>query len=344
MESHLPLSRRTFLTAGAAAVPALAAVATARSLTAKNGPIAIGSANGVDAATRAVGLMKSDATPVDAVVAGINLVEDDPKDQSVGYGGLPNERGVVELDAAVMDGPLHKAGAVGALRNIRNPSNVALRVMRRTDHVMLVGQGALEFAVAHGFKEEDLLTDEARERWLRWKEDLTPNDDWLNENQQVAQGPHIERDYGTIHLSGLDAKGNLGACTSTSGLSFKIPGRVGDSPIVGAGMFVDNNVGSAGSTGRGEAVIQSCGSFQVVRNMANGVSPTESCLQVLKWISDHTIRPDLLNKKGEPKFNVAFYALRKDGAYGSAVMHKGPSFAVHDGNKGRKEACAYLYE
>jgi N4-(beta-N-acetylglucosaminyl)-L-asparaginase len=239
-----------------------------------------------------------------------------------------------------MHGPTHKAGAVAALRNIRNPSSVAVEVLRRTDHVLIVGEGALAFAKSIGFKEQDLLTAKSREAWLHWKANLSPRDDWLDPDQQV-EIPHTT---GTIHVSAVDANGDLGSCTSTSGLSYKIPGRVGDSPLVGAGMFCDNEVGAAGSTGRGESVIQSAGAFQVVRNMADGHEPTEACLRVLKWIADHTKRPDLLNERGEPNFQVVMYALRKDGAYGAASMRPGRDFAVHDGTKARPLPCAILFE
>ena len=162
--------------------------------------------------------------------------------------------------------------------------------------------------------------------------------------QAMAEELGIPYHYGTIHCSALDANGDIGACTTTSGLSYKIPGRVGDSPIIGAGMFVQNEVGSAGATGRGESLIQSCGSFQIVQHMANGDDPTEACLKVLKWIADHTKRHDLLNAKGQPNFGATLYALRKDGAYGSATMRGGGSFTVHDGTEARKEKCAVLYE
>ncbi len=308
----------------------------------------ISSGNGMPAVNRAMELLRDASDPLDAVVAGVTLVEDDPDDMSVGYGGLPNERGVVELDASVMHGPTHKAGAVAALRNIRNPAQVALAVLKRTDHVMLVGEGALEFARAHGFTEQNLLTDRARRAWLRWKENLNPRDDWLDTDQHIKPGgaggsDDVPFTDGTIHVSAVDARGDLGACTSTSGLSYKLPGRVGDSPIVGAGMFADNAVGSAGATGRGESVIQSAGAFQVVAHMGEGLDPTEACLKVLKWIADHTKRHDLLNARGEPNFNVIMYALRKDGAYGSAAMRKGRSFVVHDGTRAGTEPCGYLF-
>ncbi|MHC4948940.1 MAG: N(4)-(beta-N-acetylglucosaminyl)-L-asparaginase [Planctomycetota bacterium] len=359
----MTITRRSFLAAGGAALPALAAASAAPApRRPEGGPVAISSGNGLPAVTEAVRRMRAGADPADAVVAGVSLVEDDPDDMSVGYGGLPNERGVVELDASVMHGPTHKAGAVAALRNIRNPSQVALRVLRRTDHVLLVGDGALEFARAHGFAEQDLLTDKARAAWLRWKENLAPNDDWLDEDQHVAPPPTAADPppdasgrgpggrpgepltWGTIHCGAVDAAGDVAGCTTTSGLSFKLPGRVGDSPIVGAGMYVENDVGVAGATGRGEAVIQSCGAFQVVQALSRGLEPTEACLEVLRWIARHTRRPELLDDRGEPDFNVVFYALRRDGAYGSAAMRGRRTFAVHDGTEARTEVCAAAFE
>jgi N4-(beta-N-acetylglucosaminyl)-L-asparaginase len=333
------LNRRAFLAASASSVPLLAAMTTT-SPPAHRRPTVISSLNGLEAVKLAMSSLRRGADPLDAVVAGVNEVENDPEDMSVGYGGLPNENGVVELDASVMHGPTHKAGAVAALRNIRNPSRVAAEVLRRTDHVLLVGEGALEFARSVGFTEQNLLTEQAREAWLRWKANLSPHDDWLDTDQQVE----IPRTDGTIHMAAVDANGDLGACTSTSGLSYKIPGRVGDSPLVGAGLFCDNEVGAAGSTGRGEAVIQSAGAFQVVRHMADGLEPAEACLRVLRWIADHTKRRDLLDAHGEPNFQVVMYALRKDGAHGAAAMRPSRSFAIHDGTDARSEPCVTLFD
>jgi N4-(beta-N-acetylglucosaminyl)-L-asparaginase len=317
-------------------------------------PMAISSANGLRAVDTAVERMRGGEDALDAIVKGINIVEDDPNDNSVGYGGLPNEDGIVELDSSCLHGPSHKAGAVAGLRGIKNPSSVALQVLRRTDHVLLVGEGALRFAVRMGFKEENLLTEEARQAWLKWKANLNKDDDWLDDDQVIpnsninrmqsrAAALNVPFTTGTIHVSALNAAGDLSACTSTSGLSWKLPGRVGDSPIVGAGMFCDNAVGSAGATGRGEAVIHSCGSFQIVRHMSDGLSPTEACLKTLQWIADHTRQKYLLDEKGRPNFEVTFYALRKDGTYGSARFRPGGKFAIHDGASARLEACASLF-
>lgn len=377
------LNRRRFVAASSAALAATVAARTQASQPAERsapaprptaapgdahrGPCLISSGNGLRATSRAAELMAAGTYILDAIVDGIGIVENDPADMSVGYGGLPNEEGVVQLDASCMDGPTHRAGSVGALENIKNPAAVALLVLRRTDHVMLVGAGALKFARQMGFKEENLLTEEAREAWLRWKANLNREDKWLDEDQQIrapsglrrsdrglAPGPDgrvlpdsaIPYTSGTIHVSGVDAAGNVAACTSTSGLSWKLPGRLGDSPIVGAGMYCDNAVGSAGATGRGESVIQVCGAFSAVQHMAAGLSPTEACLAVLKKIADTTREKRLLDARGRPVFDVTMYAVRKDGAYGSAVLHGGPNrtFAVHDGVESRLAPCAALYE
>ncbi len=315
-------------------------------------PVLIASWNGGPATLRAVELARSGTPMLDAIVEGVSLVEDDPEEVSVGFGGLPNEDGVVELDAAVMDGPAHRAGAVAALRGVRHAARVALEVMRRTDHSLLVGEGALKFARLLGFKEEDLVTPRAREAYLTWKSELSERDAWVSRKDSASEfgvarwagragggspegvpgpgragqasapatAPHT---YGTIHVSGVDAAGDLWSVTSTSGLSYKLAGRAGDSPIVGAGLYTDNAVGSAGATGRGEAVMQVCGAHAVVTAMENGLSPEEACLHVLKRIADRTREKRLLDEKGRPRFNVTLYALRKDGVTGCASMHEG---------------------
>ncbi len=361
MNQHNNIDRRAFLgMTGVAAGTTLAGAATGKTPLGSNslapgddhrGVACISSGNGRPATSKAYEMIMAGRDPVDAVVAGVNIVESDPNDMSVGYGGLPNEEGVVQLDSCVMHGPTHKAGAVACIEDIKNPASVALFVLKRTDHVMIVGRGAKQFALAHGFKAEDLLNDRARKAWLRWKENSNPNDDWLNaeqmdfdpnEGREGAMGP-IPFTYGTINCSGVDANGDLASVTTTSGLSYKIPGRVGDSPIVGAGMFCDNAVGAAGATGRGEAVIQNCGAFSIVREMENGLSPTEACLAVMKRIADRTKQKRLLNERGEPNFGVTLYALRKDGAYGSALMRGRGNFAVTTSAGTRHEACASLF-
>jgi N4-(beta-N-acetylglucosaminyl)-L-asparaginase len=307
----------------------------------------ISSGNGLGATEKAMGLLREGRDPLDAVIAGVNIVEDDPNDMSVGYGGLPNEEGVVELDASVMHGPTHNAGAVASLRNIKNPSNVAKLVMERTDHTLLVGKGALKFARAHGFKEEDLLTDKAREIWLRRKEMLSDKDFWFPPKVETLP-PEVMRYiefHGTINCNAIDGDGNLAGVTTTSGYYFKIPGRVGDSPIIGAGLYVDNDVGAAGSTGRGEANIQNCGSFTVVEFMRQGHSPEEACIQALKRIAEKsTGQPRLLNEDGLPRFGLNFYAINKKGEYGGASMWSGSKFAIHDGTENKLIESAYLYK
>lgn len=347
--------RRTFLTgfgaaALAAALPRPAAgddhAPTDRTGDRHRGPCVISSQNGLPAVELAARMVRDGADPLAAVVAGVSLVEDDPEDSSVGLGGLPNEDGVVQLDASVMHGPSHKAGAVGALEGIRNAAKVALLVLERTDHVMLVGEGAKRFALQHGFPEENLLTDASRRAWLKWKAQLNPTDDWLDSDQQIGtvsdELPAPTTD-GTIHCAAVGRTGDVSACTTTSGLSYKLPGRVGDSPIIGAGMYVDNDVGTGGATGRGEAVIQSCGAFAIVQAMARGLSPSEACLDVLRQIARRTKRRDLLDEHGRPNFQVMVYALRKDGAYGAAAMHPGETFTVHDGEAARKLEAMALF-
>lgn len=348
------LTRRSFIqtAAAAAAVAALPDDASARS-SGGGGvtrPVVIASGNGLPATAKAAELIAQGRDALDAVVAGVNIVEADPTDHSVGLGGLPNERGVVELDASVMHGPSHRCGSVAALRNIVHPSRVAQLVMQRTDHCMIVGQGALDFAKAHGFSEQELLTDEARRIWLRWKENMSDEDDWVapQEDPKGAAAHAAESfTYGTINCCAVDAAGDLSGVTTTSGLSYKIPGRVGDSPIIGAGLYVDNAVGAAGATGRGEAVIQNCGSFAVVQQIAAGKSPTDACLSVLKSIADHTRESRLLDDRGRPNFQVTFYAVAKDGRYGSASIWSGKprkQFAVYSDGTNRREDTAYLFE
>jgi len=311
--------------------------------------VVISSSNGISAAAKAMEMIQQGNDALDAVISGVNIVEDDPNDMSVGYGGLPNEEGIVELDSSVMHGPTHRAGAVAALRNIKNPSKVAKIIMERTDHVLLVGEGALQFARMHGFKEENLLTDEARQMWVKWKENLSTQDDYLPphsiDDKNIGSKFHeVMQTYGTINCVAKDIKGNISGVTTTSGLSYKIPGRVGDSPIIGAGLYIDNEVGGAGSTGRGEANLTNCSSVMVVEFMRQGKSPEEACLMACKRIVDHTKMKRLLNDDGKPNFNVTFYAINKRGEYGSAALWSGAKFVVHDGMTNTKLESAYLFK
>lgn len=250
--------------------------------------------------------LQNSGSILDAIEAGANVVELDPEDTSVGYGGLPNEDGIVSLDASIMYGPTHNCGSVAALENIKTPCSVARLVMERTDHMMLVGEGALQFAKAHGFKEEDLLTEKARLTWLEWKENLSDRDDWF----PPSDGKYLprKRTTGTINVLGIDAKGDVAGITTTSGLFGKIPGRIGDSPIIGAGLYVDNRIGAAGATGRGEEVIRTCGSFYVIEKMLQGMTPQEACEAACQRIveinggldkGDYDDKFVAVNKKGE---------------------------------------------
>ena len=344
-------SRRDFLRSGAA-LSAAAAMAkdplfVFPASVQGAGPRAVASGNGLRATEKAMAVLKSGGGPLDAVIAGVNIVEDDPDDMSVGYGGLPNEEGIVELDASVMDGPTHSAGAVAALRNIRNPSKVARLVMERTDHVLLVGRGALRFARAHGFKEENLLTERSREIWLRWKETMSDRDNWLppRSDKLPTEVRSAMSTDGTISCLALDKEGRLAGVTTTSGLSWKLSGRVGDSPIIGAGLYVDNDIGAAGSTGRGEANLQTCASFRIVDLMGRGHSPEEACLKVCEAVAMKTkLVPRLLDEKGRPKFGLNFYALNKKGEFGAASLYQGSRYAVQDGAGNRLKDCAFLFK
>lgn len=351
------LDRRTFLGSAAAMVAAGAAApsltpTTAEATVTPAAPAApwvhrsrvatfaaVASANGIRGVNLAVELMQQGADTLDAGVEGVKIQELDPNDTSVGYGGLPNEDGVVQLDASCMHGPTKRAGAVGALEGIKTPSEVARLVLKYTNHIMLVGEGAKRFAMSYGFKEEDLLTERSRQIWLRWRANRGPNDDWLD----VPAGEEIwtPRPTGTINLNTINDKGDISSVTTTSGLAWKIPGRVGDSPIIGAGQYTDNEIGAAGSTGRGESNIMACGGFLTVEFMRQGMSPTDACLATLRRVVAMT-PPRLLDEAGRPRFSLNFYALNKRGETGGASLF--PSrYAAHDGREGRVLDTAHLY-
>jgi N4-(beta-N-acetylglucosaminyl)-L-asparaginase len=269
----------------------------------------------------------------------VKLVELDPNDESVGYGGLPNEEGVVQLDASCMHGPTRRAGAVAALEGIKTPSEVARLVLRYTNHILLVGEGAKRFALSYGFKEEDLLTESSRQKWLAWRANRGKDDDWLD----VPEGePMVHRPTGTINLDIVNPKGELSSITTTSGLAFKIPGRAGDSPIVGAGQYTDNEVGAAGSTGRGESNIMVCGGFLTVEHMRRGLKPTDACLETLRRVVALT-PPRLLDPRGRPTFGLQYYAVNKRGEFGAASLYPA-RYAAHDGSQAALRDTAYLYE
>ncbi len=348
------LTRRELM-AGAAA--AAAATLTHAAPAPVRRPVAVASSNGLAAARLAVERMAAGSRPTDAAVAGVGLVEADPDDIGVGYGGLPNEDGVVQLDAAVMDGTTMRAGAVAALENVKHPAQVALAVMRRTTRILLVGPGALKFARAHGFPEEVLLTERSRKIWRHWKDTLASRDDWLPD-PRVTDDPDIRwfierhgdryfRPEGTVHLSACDAEGELGCCTSTSGLFFKLPGRVGDSALVGCGLYCDGEVGSAGATGHGESCIVNASAHTVVEFMRQGQSPEQACLATLERVVRTTREGYLRDAQGRPRNNLTLYAVNRAGEVGGAATWSGKSarYAIcRAGEESRLVDCPYLFK
>lgn len=315
------------------------------------GPVIISSENGLKSLDTAMELLKQGADPLDAAIAAVALVEADPADHTVGLGGIPNEDGVVELDAAVMHGSTHSGGAVASLRNILHPAAVARLVMKRTDHCLLVGEGAYRFAKMHGFPDTNLLTEDSRKIWTYWKETRSKIDDYIappaNELDPVVAkffGPSYVRQHGTIHCSVLDTHGDLGCVTTTSGLYFKIPGRVGDSPILGAGLWLDNAAGSAGSTGRGEANLLNLSSHTMVEALRRGLTPQDAALEACKRIAATNLTKRLQDDKGRPNFDVKFYCLAKDGRFAGASLWAGAKMAVHDGQSAKLVDCAPLYD
>ena len=350
-------------------------------------PIIVCANNGYAYLESAFAFLKGGGDTLDAALKVVRGPEDDPNDDSVGFGGLPNEDGVVELDACCMHGPTRRAGSVGGVRNIKNVSLVSKAVMEHTGHVMLVGEGAERFAVAVGFPRENLLTERSRKIWLLWKE-FHSNDDWwgpgiadphwqppvtepdkgkpqaevwrerVEKMQARAADIGIEPELqlaavrkvlfpptGTIHCSALNDKGEISGCTTTSGLAFKLPGRVGDSPIIAAGCYTDQDVGSAGATGSGEENIKVAGAHTIVENMRHGMPPQEAGMDALKRI--------VRNYNGDRNklrlMDMTYYILRKDGAYAGVSLWEGYSqghphkIAVHDGNL-RAEVTVSLFK
>src|SRR5690348_14604029 len=329
------------MAAAAAAIPDAARAAPTILVRRAGRAAAVSSGNGVRAVERAMTLMAQGTDTLDAAVDGVKLQELDPTDHSVGYGGLPNEEGVVQLDASCVHGPSKRAGAVACLEGIKTPSEVAKLILKYTTHVMLVGQDAKRFALSYGFKEEDLLTEESRAMWLEWRANRGHEDDWVD----VPAGSGklmVHRITGTINLNVVAPSGDISSVTTTSGLAFKIPGRVGDSPIIGAGQYTDNDVGAAGSTGRGESNIKVCGGFLTVEFMRRGMKPTDACLETLKRVVQLT-EPRLLGPDGKPTFDLKFYAVNKRGEFGSASFYPA-RYAAHDGTEARLRDMAHLYE
>jgi len=328
-------------------------------------------------------ILRRGGDTLDAALHVCKVQEDDPNDDSVGFGGLPNEEGEVELDACCMHGPTRRAGSVAGVKNIKNVSLLAKAVMERTGHVMLAAEGAQRFAVAQGFPKENLLTERSRKIWLLWKETMSNQDWWgpgladpawkppvpptassepwqqrLERLYEVAAQLGIEREFraeairrvlnpptGTIHVSVVNDKGEMSGATTTSGLAWKIPGRIGDSPILGAGCWCDQDVGSAGATGSGEENIKVAGAHTIVENMRKGMSPQEAGLDALRRITrNHNNNNDKLRF-----LDMVYYILRKDGAYAGVSLWSHGSggavhrFAIHDGQK-RVENCVPLLQ
>ena len=348
------VSRRKFVATGAAAglsltLPAeVIGGAPAVITRSASKPIVISSGNGnryknggtQTAVEKAFSMIADGKDVLDAIVAGVNIVELDPLDTSVGYGGLPNAAGVVQLDSCVMHGPKKQAGGVAGLEGIRTPSRVALAVSQLTDHHLLVGKGAQDFARGLGFTiEDDLNTETSRQRWLEWKRRTDPlhyldpktrseAEDKVRREMAAEGLIDLEHIYGTINCEAINAKGEICGVTTTSGLAWKIPGRVGDSPILGAGLYVDNDVGAAGSTGRGEANLYNLASFTIVENMRKGMHPKDAMVDACKRIAKNTIEKRLINSRGLPKFDMSFYALDKQGRYAGVSFYDRGSYAI----------------
>jgi N4-(beta-N-acetylglucosaminyl)-L-asparaginase len=347
------INRRTFLGTGAATAAAATAGVAAGAPAVRSGgrrPVVIASGNGFKSRNSdgltcvelAYRRMTAGDDVLDALIAGVNIVEHDPDDTSVGYGGLPDADGVVTLDACCMHGPRRRAGGVAFLQGVRTPSLVARAVADITDHHLLVGEGAQRFARNMGFAiENDLNTDRSRALWLEWKR-RTDAEHYPDPASRAEAGHRVglemvaegkidpEHFYGTINCSGVNAAGDVCGVTTTSGLAWKIPGRVGDSPILGAGLYVDNAVGAAGSTGRGEANLYSLASFLIVEFMRQGLHPRDAGMGALRRIVEQTVDPRLLDADGNPRFNVNFYVLARDGTHAGVALRGGGRYAVCD--------------
>jgi N4-(beta-N-acetylglucosaminyl)-L-asparaginase len=367
------ISRRDFVISSAAAGIAASTPVTAKAqapaskITPGVKPVVIASRNGmtmkdggdISCVELAFERMAKGEDVLESLIAGVNIVERDPEDTSVGYGGLPNADGIVQLDSCCMHGPRKQAGGVAALEGIRTPSLVAKAVMDHTDHHLLVGRGAQHFARNMGFEiEDDLNTEKSRQLWLDWKRRIDPQH-YLDPEKRfeagaqagldmVAEGLIDENDYyGTINCNGVNWRGEVCGVTTTSGLAWKIPGRVGDSPILGAGLYVDDNVGAAGSTGRGEANLYGLLSFFIVEEMRRGKHPKDAGLEALRRVKNNTIEPRLLNNRGMPNFNLNFYVINNVGDYAGVGMYapeERSQFSVCTENGGRLEKFEPLLE
>ena len=354
------LNRRDFVRTSAAGLTAAASAQALRGETAATPgqaptvmtpksvkPVVVASANGnrskdadnVTCVQKAFAMMAQGADVLDALVAGVSIVELDPEQTGVGWSGLPNADGVVQLDASCMHGPRKRAGAVAAIEGVRAPARVAQLVADETDHHLLVGKGAQDFARAMGIRiEEGLINDKARGLWLEWKRRTDPEhyldpkkrgQAWYDAGLQMVREGLIDGEHywGTINCDGVNAKGEICGVTTTSGLAWKIPGRAGDSPILGAGLYVDGEVGAAGSTGRGEANLYNLSSFLIVEEMRRGAHPKDAGMTALKRVAKNTVEKRLLNSKGQPNFGLSFYILNAKGEFAGVAMYEG-TYAV----------------
>ena len=362
------MKRRDFMISSAAAGAVLASARAVKSgvptmlVPAAVKPLVISSANGnrfknggdVTCVQKAYAMITSGEDVLDALIAGVNIVELDPLDDSVGYGGLPNADGVVQLDSSCMHGPKKQAGAVACIEGVRTPSLVARAVSQQTDHHLIVGKGAQEFARNMGFRiEDDLNTPHSREMWLEWKRRIDPSH-YLDPKKRAAAGRRAAQEmlaegllraesfYGTINCDGISAKGEICGVTTTSGLAWKIPGRVGDSPILGAGLYVDGAVGAAGSTGRGEANLYNLCSYLIVEEMRRGAHPKDAGMEALRRIKANTIEKRLLNSKGNPNFGINFYVLNAKGEYAGVTMYEGAKYAICNESGPQTLSCEFL--
>ncbi|PQO46119.1 isoaspartyl peptidase/L-asparaginase [Blastopirellula marina] len=309
----------------------------------------IASHNGLEATRLGWEQLQSKTELIEAIVAGVTVIEDDPNEFTVGYGGLPDEQGQVTLDAAVMDGRSHRGGSIIGLRDVRHVAQVALRLMRESRRVMLQGEGAFQFATASGFQTENLLTEKARKIWRLWKRIYQANSEWLppaqtEENEELLKILHelYRHPAGTVHVAGRNPEGDLACCTSTSGHCFKTKGRVGDTPVFGAGLYVDNQYGTCGSIGHGESNLLNCSSFHAVQLMGQGMSPRDAGMAVLEQAARNA-PPFELDALGRPNFALQLFLLAKDGTHAGVCLRGDWKIAVTDENGSRLEQCEPLF-
>ncbi len=334
------INRRGFVSVGVASAISLGLGASQVKKPGAKRPLVLAPPNGMSTVEKVMDRLKAGADPLDAAIEGVAEVESDPRDHSVGYGGIPNAEGVIEVDALVMHGPLHDSGAVAAMRNTLHPASVARAVMQRTRNCLLVGEGAEKFARSCGFPQSELLTDETRKIWTNWKKATG----LAREGQAVpAEVQHELSEaysrlswYGSIYCLALDTHGDLAGLTTSPGLPFKIPGRVGDTPILGGGLFLDNEVGGCVSTGTGEINLLNSSSFMVVDNLRRGMGIKDACVDACKRIKKNISRNRRFSDgAGRLTAGVRFYCITRDGKFGGVSMGAPSSIVIHDGEAAR---------